>query len=225
MIINKLGYTYNVKEDKYAGFWNLLNNNGWESGLFHILKNNLTKDSIYIDIGSWIGPTVLFASQLSNNCYAIEPDEVAFDTMKENISLNKVNISINNMAIMDYDGEVSLGTCGEKGDSMSSVLFDKKSNKVKCNTLNTFITHHKLEKVDFIKIDTEGAESIILPNIKELIILLGYPCINLSIHQKLFKQRNEDVENVLSFCSLYDISSEQIMSIKNNDFFDIFLTK
>lgn len=225
MIIEKSGYSFNVKEDKHRSFWDLLVKDVWEPALFDILKDNLKKDSVYIDIGSWIGPTVLFAAELSEHCYAIEPDEVAFATLKENIALNKNNISCDNIAIMDFDGKVKLGIAGEQGDSMSSVLFDNQSADVTCLTLHSFLQQKNINKVDFIKIDTEGAESIILPCIKELIISMGYPCIHLSIHQKIFKQRDQDIEKILDFCSLYDLPEEKINIIHNSDFYDVFLKK
>jgi hypothetical protein len=49
---------------------------GWERDTQHALRAVLTKQkgATYIDFGSWIGPTVLFAGAYAQRIYALEPD-------------------------------------------------------------------------------------------------------------------------------------------------------
>lgn len=121
--INKLGHSFNAREDRHISFWKLVDDNQWEQNTFIEFKNYIKPNSVYIDIGAWIGPTVLFASKLTNNkCYALEPDNDAFSYLKGNIEINNSDIEIDKLAIMDYEGEVNLGVLDYgRGDSMSSV--------------------------------------------------------------------------------------------------------
>lgn len=49
---------------------------GWERDTQHGLRAALTKQkgATYIDFGSWIGPTVLFAAPYASKVFALEPD-------------------------------------------------------------------------------------------------------------------------------------------------------
>ena len=57
----------------------------WEKQTFQILDKFLEKNYSYIDIGSWIGTTALYACQLSRHCYAIEPNPISFKELKTRI--------------------------------------------------------------------------------------------------------------------------------------------
>ena len=53
---------------------------GWERDTQHGLRAALSKraGTTYIDFGSWIGPTVLFAAPYAAHVYALEPDTGAY---------------------------------------------------------------------------------------------------------------------------------------------------
>jgi hypothetical protein len=106
-------------------YWQAVSNGLWEPETFNILQHYLSKDHSYIDIGAWVGPTVLFGAQLANKCYAFEPDPVAFEALQKNLSLNSgiTNVYAEQAAISSATGFANMGSNGNRGNSMSSLLW------------------------------------------------------------------------------------------------------
>jgi len=77
-LIHKNGKKFYVNTSKNEWFWNQVETNLWEPDTFKIFDKFIDKEHSYIDIGAWIGPTVLYGCQISKHCYAIEPDPIAF---------------------------------------------------------------------------------------------------------------------------------------------------
>src|SRR5690606_6717528 len=73
---------------KYEHFWKTVHKGVWEPLTFRIFDSFLDADHSFIDIGAWVGPTALYGSTRAQHCYAIEPDPVAFKTLRQNVSLN-----------------------------------------------------------------------------------------------------------------------------------------
>ena len=69
-------------------FWQMVSSGAWEPDTFEVLQKYLSKNCSYLDIGAWVGPTVLFGAQLAKACYAFEPDPVAHAALKRNLELN-----------------------------------------------------------------------------------------------------------------------------------------
>jgi len=115
---------------------------------FKVLKKYLDRQHSYIDVGAWVGPTVLYGSQLSRHAYAIESDPVAICYLRKNISLNPD--LIDKISVIDYcigseNGIVRLGT-KTAGDSESSLLSigEAKFFHVKSITFDTLIESFKI---------------------------------------------------------------------------------
>jgi FkbM family methyltransferase len=180
----------------YLRFWKLVRTGSWEKETFQIFKRFLSKEKSYIDLGSWIGPTVLFGSYLAKRGYAIEPDNVAREILEHNLNLNreiKKKVKIFDFCISDKRGYEYLGKkfggFGE-GDSTSSIFIKNNGQKVRSITLNEFIKNEKITDCNFIKMDVEGAEIKILPNIKSY-LKKEKPTLHLSIHPWLVKDLKE----------------------------------
>lgn len=68
------------------------------------------------------------------------------------------------LALMDYNGEVELGTEGPQAE-IKIVQKNKEQNKnlatqkFPCITIDSFVENHKLSRVDLIKLDLEGADT------------------------------------------------------------------
>src|SRR6267143_3643123 len=83
--INKNGRHFVVNPEKDYFFWRDLQKGKWEPSTFTIFDKFLNKQHSYIDIGAWWGPTVLYGCQLARHCYAVEPDPIAFQELKNNV--------------------------------------------------------------------------------------------------------------------------------------------
>ena len=89
----------------------------WEKNTFHILDHYADSNLNYIDVGAWIGPTVLYAAQRFNKVVAIEPDRLAFHRLVENLSVNNFkNIIPVNKCLSYNDYFTAFGGNGKWGE-------------------------------------------------------------------------------------------------------------
>ena len=102
----------------------------WEPFTFDVLDYFSDKGKIYLDFGSWIGATVLYASKLYEKVYAFEPDNIAYKKLIANIkqNLNFKNIITINYGIGFESGVSLFGVIGGKnamGNSYSTMLISE----------------------------------------------------------------------------------------------------
>ena len=161
----------------------------------------------YRDIGAWIGPTALYGCQIAKHCHAIEPDPDAFKILQDNVKLNpklKDRITLYDCCIGDSCNDVKLGNNNKFGDSSSSILYDHtKSITVKSVTLDRFIQTNSIKDLNFIKIDIEGGELIVLPNIKGY-LQKNKPTLFISLHPFLFKDIEKDCRKIVDVLKIYN---------------------
>ena len=125
MIVKKRDVSFNVDgDDEYSCNWFRSRYEGWEEGTFDVLDRFLGENSSYIDVGAWIGPTVLYAAARCARVYCLEPDPVAYSMLEKNITSNPQysHISFYNFGISEAEGLVPFGGNGELGNSESTLL-------------------------------------------------------------------------------------------------------
>lgn len=181
------------------GFWRQVNLGRWEADTFRILKEHVRPDAVYMDIGAWIGPTVMYAAKLCRKVYCFEPDFYAYRRLLGNIQLNRLtNVTPFNVAFTAENRIVKMSSFGnELGDSQSSVL----TNAINDNSIDvwginfrTFINLISPEVPSFIKIDIEGGEFDLIPDMKDY--LAEYkPTIYLSTHAPMLPE-NERIKSL-----------------------------
>jgi FkbM family methyltransferase len=186
--------------------WMRINSKQWEPETFELFKLLLNKQKSYIDLGAHIGMTALYSSTLSKHCYAIEPDDVAAKALRNNIKLNSIsNITVHEIAINNYTGTMQLGSVAQ-GNSMSSVFIKHNVFDVPCQTIETFFVENAINDCNFIKIDVEGAELLILPQAKSFLKNLNIPIL-LSIHTQQFPNISDMdiiIDSLSDFKYLYE---------------------
>ena len=138
--VSKNSAHFTVYSGKHYDFWKHVQNGKWEPETFTVLNKYLNRKHSYIDIGAWIGPTVLYGCQLAKHCYAFEPDPVAFQELRSNVRLNKAlipRITLCNLALSNSSRRIRLyqgtlpGHNSEWGNSMSSLLPSKDKSSMK----------------------------------------------------------------------------------------------
>jgi len=179
------GKIYSVSNpDRFTSFWRFFNDGSWESSTLNIIKNNLGSADVYVDIGTWVGPTVLTAASTGCTVYGYEPDPVAFAELQENITINQLeNINIQNCALFNHNGIMNFGSgrSTHLGDSVSSLMNGEGDISVKVidvsdETKKSWFVHAKM-----LKIDIEGAEYLTLPKMSYF-LKEQKPIVLLSIH-------------------------------------------
>jgi len=150
---------------------------------YNINKENI-KGKLVADVGANIGLFSLYAACLgSKKIYAFEPVKGTFAELKKNISSNSFSNKIVavNKAVGNKKGSVSIYfNYDVDGRSSLDFLNDKsRSQKVQVILLDDFFKN----KVDFIKIDTEGHEEQVLLGAKRIIKTFK-PILSFSAYHK-----------------------------------------
>ncbi len=153
----------------HSRFWRKAGAGEWEPETFTVLRDHLGPDRDYLDIGAWIGPTVLFGARRARHVWCFEPDPVAFRHLAWNIELNELrNVSAFPVALSDRVGVARMASFGgEAGDSMTSLLNADGAGGRDVLTIDweRFAQAVDLSGVSLVKIDIEGAEFDVLPSL------------------------------------------------------------
>jgi FkbM family methyltransferase len=204
--IHRYGKTFTVRGSmEYFLYWKW---NWWERNTHRIFDKFLDPTHSYIDIGAFIGPTVLYGAHIAKKVYALEPDPIAFKELKKNISLNPVlqnKIEVHQQCLNTYTGKVAFGNMSFGGDTTSSLLFgfSKTSWTVDGITFNDFLQENAIFDCNFIKMDIEGGELLVLPTMKKY-LQREKPVLYVSLHQPFYPHPHTDTNAVLDVLRVYD---------------------
>lgn len=220
-------------------FWNLVNKGAWEPQTYKILDNYLDKDSVYCDIGTWIGPTVIYAARKCKQVYCFEPDTIAYRFLLWNIALNKLkNVLPNNIALSNKDGIETISSLGtELGDSMTSLLGNKNGESISilCMKWENWNKLVNPDEIDFMKIDIEGGEFDFIPAL-ESYLSKHKPVVYLSLHAPFIDKalRKEKLQVIVDAMKIYnycynenfeEIDINSLTSEENQNKFGSFIFK
>lgn len=121
---------------------------------------SVNKGDIVIDCGANMGLYSAVASREGGIVYAFEPSKYIIDKYLHITAEGNPNITIVNMALSDKKGEeeflIDEGNIGHS--RLKKDLQGTRTERVIMTTIDDFVKEQKLEKVDFIKADIEGAE-------------------------------------------------------------------
>ena len=131
--------------------------------------------AVVLDVGAHLGYYTRIFSQLvgeSGVVFAFEPCPENYPILKHNLSAASFhNVKIINKAVSEQNGSASLFI--SSGHSMHSLNagFEDEQGKVDVETiaLDSFFAENNIDNVDFIKIDVEGAEPLVLRGMKRLV--------------------------------------------------------
>lgn len=169
----------------HSRFWRKAGAGTWEPRTFAVLDAHLAPERDYIDIGAWIGPTVLYAARRARHVWCFEPDPVAFRHLAWNIELNRLaNVSAFAAALSDRVGIARMASFGgEAGDSMTSLLNRGGAGAADVLTIGweDFAGSVDLSAVALVKIDIEGGEFAVLPTMLAW-LRVQRPALYLSTH-------------------------------------------
>ncbi|MCX8954971.1 FkbM family methyltransferase, partial [Ruegeria sp. NA] len=152
----------------HSKFWRKASTGHWEPETFAVLDRYLSPESDYLDIGAWIGPTVLYGARKARHVWCFEPDPSAYRFLAWNLDLNDIhNVSALGVALSDKFGVARMASVrGEPGDSTSSLLHDG-AHGIDALTIawDQFAAVNDLSAVSLVKMDIEGAEFSVLPTL------------------------------------------------------------
>lgn len=128
-----------------------------------------------VDVGANVGHYTLLAAKLvgeQGRVFAFEPDPVSFALLERNVRLNGLrNVVLERKAVSNAPGRLLLYVAAEnKGDHRIYQPSDeeRESVEVEAVTLDDYFAGDP-RGVDFVKIDTQGAEVVILEGMQRML--------------------------------------------------------
>jgi FkbM family methyltransferase len=141
----------------------------FESFMPNCLK--IRKGEIFVDVGANIGKYAIPASGIAKLVLAIEACPETFSYLEKNIAINGLeNVIPINCAAWNEDTLIQLYFGDVSGQSSVKFPVTKRSVTVRAEKLNTTLTRLGIERVNWIKIDVEGAELEVLEGTKETLM-------------------------------------------------------
>ena len=139
---------------------------GWDDFETEVIKKIVKEGNTVVDVGAHIGIYTLLLSKLvgeKGKVYSFEPDESNFSLLEKNIKENNIkNVILIKKAVSDIDGEVNF-YASKVNSGMGSLYKKKRISEEECKCESVRLDgYFKNIKIDFIKIDTEGADPFVI---------------------------------------------------------------
>lgn len=146
------------------------NNKIWEPHMHDIFDKFIKKDSIVIECGCHIGSHTIKMASLCEKIYGFEPMPATYNVLQKNIELNSItNAIIYEKGVSDNKGTTTFhwigdgdtGQCGLDNNPMGKPQWIKATDET-INVELITIDSLNLDKLDFMKIDVEGYEPLVI---------------------------------------------------------------
>jgi FkbM family methyltransferase len=139
------------------------------------ILNNLGDNCVFFDVGAsygYYGMSLAKAVPSSAvHCFEAVPSTCYY--LIKNIEKNGLkNIIVQQEAVGEIEGKVYVTNNNFGGDYISVDIGSKGGihhNEVQCITLDSYVKANEIHRVDYIKIDVEGAELLVLKGARNLI--------------------------------------------------------
>ncbi len=146
----------------------------WEPNETYWFLKAVKEGQVVLDIGANVGYYTLIGGVLvgeQGRIYAFEPDPVGFGFLEKNVRLNGLtNVVLEQKAVSNQSGSIRLYLAKEnKGDHRThQTEEERESIEVGAVALDDYFKDYE-GRIDFVKIDTQGAEAVIIEGMDQLI--------------------------------------------------------
>jgi FkbM family methyltransferase len=141
---------------------------------------------IVVDVGAQVGFFAAYASRCvgTGRVYSFEPDPTSFARLQTNVEANQLsNVHLHHVAVGDTCAPVLFECWPLSVDSRVTTKPSARTIEVPCTTLDEFVTTAGLERIDLLKVDTEGFEvhvlrgaaQVALPRTQRIVIEIHSP--------------------------------------------------
>lgn len=150
----------------------------FETAEIAFFRSELKPGNVVLDVGANGGLYTIIAARVigpEGRVYAFEPGPEALALLRHNVEINQLtNVTIIEAAVSNKTGEASFGIASDS--ALSSLVntdrADQKINewsKVTTIRLDDAVEKYEIPRVDFIKVDVEGAEGLVIDGCGDLL--------------------------------------------------------
>ncbi len=152
----------------------------YEPNEFAFLERFLRPGMVYVDAGANDGLYSLFASRrvgATGHVFSFEPSTRELERLRANIERNGLgNVTTYGIALGDRNGEAALSVAGyqhEGHNTLGAFMYPAttllRTEQVPMRTLDSVLSEARVSRVDLIKMDVEGCETLLLEGARKLI--------------------------------------------------------
>jgi len=198
--INLGDASFRVTDDKDS-FWDKACAGAWEPETLAAVRDLVDENTVFIDIGGWIGPITLLAAAKGATVLTFEPDPRAFELLSANVAANPdlaKRITLHNAAVSPTSDRVRLGSPRKPGDSMGSILEADSGvalwDAAAITPLDIAALAANAGRI-VLKMDVEGAEYTLLPHLQTLLTERTVAAL-IAFHPKLLAKAGHSPETI-----------------------------
>jgi len=153
---------------------------------------------ISVDLGAHIGLYAVLLSKVSSKVIAFEPTLDSRLALEKTLKLNNCkNVIVRSEVVTDLNGKIDFFETGDKISNANSIL------EVGCRlTKNSVNLDDIEEQIDFLKMDVEGSELLVLRGASQKLQYLKY--ISLEIHPSLLARLGQSVDEIFKVLNPYE---------------------
>ena len=197
----------------------------FEDENFNLINKIAQKGWNVIDVGANIGLYTLLFSRLigsEGNVYSFEPSDEAFFRLQQNIKLNNLkNVTVLKKGVSDKAGVMEFHITED--DAYNSLGFTPMKEVVETKsisvvTLDEFVKSNKIEKVDVLKIDTEGADYLVAKGASELLKGKNAPFIFCEYNRVVKNGYDFSLDSMVKLLESYSYLCFEISNMKLKKF-------
>jgi FkbM family methyltransferase len=165
---------------------------------------------VILDCGANIGMATLFFKWRypKSTIYSFEPDPETFRLLVENVKRNGlINVCPQNLALSDKNGVADFYISRKNTGSLKMSLLKERVGgekiEAKVVLLSDFIKSKRISRIDFIKMDIEGAENAVLEEMGTSGLLKSVDKMIIEYHHNI-SGHDSDMKNILSILDSSD---------------------
>lgn len=177
----------------------------YEAENFEFLSESCKPGAVIIDIGAHIGLFSVIASQVTGKAgkvYAFEPAPSTYALLQKTVVINHEEQVVETFqkAVGKENGKITFFVSDGQADNSNSLVNYKEDRSlhgidVAVTSIDEFVKEKNLNKLDFIKIDVEGAEYDTLQGAVNTFKNLKPVCI-VAIHPEPIAAKGDKLEDI-----------------------------
>lgn len=140
---------------------------------FYTHFHKIQPSDVILDAGANRGYVSLFFAMMAGDgaVYAFEPDSKNLELIQKNLELNPSvqNVVTSDLLLWNEDTEIDFCECGSVGSSAHWLPEPDKVVRKKAVSIDSWVRENSISKIDFIKMDIEGAEIEAIDGCRETI--------------------------------------------------------
>ncbi len=200
-------------------FWYHFDSGKWEPETFAFYQKYATPEKDVIDIGGWIGPTMLLAYAFNaRSVHVVEADPANFQILKKNCRRNYLEdrVHLYPLCLSDRTGQIVTFGRSSKKKGTSTKRIGHGYTKVRTTSMLEFIQSMKLREASIVKMDIEGAEQDAADTLD---YIAGFPGVVMlfSIHVHLWRNPGQTSAMLLEKFKNYEVYAEDETPLSLSD--------